>query len=370
MSDVFFKWDQDFNTGNSIIDLQHITLVDMINDLLKLSVNNESISLDKVDKIGVKLSNYVEEHFSTEENLMKSHLIDQRHVKEHERLHREFINEISKHFNDTFQLQNHKNINEIVEYLIRWLAYHILNTDQSLVRQIEYIIEKGTTPTEAFEMEKETIELSTEPLLKALKVLYVLVSKKNKEIEQKNKELEEKVQQRTSELLAANEKLSQMLLHDHLTGLCNRRFVMLEIQKLLLNWERYKVPFSVLFLDIDKFKAINDNYGHENGDKVLIWFANFLKRSIRKTDIACRLGGDEFVIICTHTDKVGAKAIGEKLNIKCFKECRNELEFWEPSISIGIATIDDSIKSPSELIKIADLAMYRSKADGGGKTSL
>ena len=301
---------------------------------------------------------------------MRKYLIDHRHTEEHKQYHKDFIEEVNNQFCSPKKLLDAKKINDVVEYLIRWLAYHILNTDKSLIRQIAYITEEGMTPSDAFDEEEQISELSTEPLLKALKVLYLLVSKKNREIEQKNIELEEKVKLRTTELSEANEKLSQMLFQDVLTGLPNRRYVMEEIQKLIYNWERYQVPFSILFIDVDKFKAVNDNYGHENGDQVLKWIADFLNNNVRKTDIACRLGGDEFIVICSNTDEYGALEVGKKLNTLCNNSDVQNFKFWKPSLSIGISSISDIVTSPSELLKQADEAMYISKTKGGGITSL
>ena len=122
------------------------------------------------------------------------------------------------------------------------------------------------------------VESNTEPLLKALKALYNLVSEKNKELEQKNKELEEKVINRTKELTDANTKLEKLSLVDELTGLYNRRFVIMEIEKQIYNWNRYKVHFSLIYVDADKFKGVNDNFGHEKGDFVLKWVADFFKK--------------------------------------------------------------------------------------------
>ena len=369
MSRDFFKWDNDFNTGNNIIDYQHFGLVEIINELLELSLHNNLVELDKIINISTRLSLYVNEHFSTEENLMDKYLVDERHVKEHKQSHSDFKKELAHQFSDPEKLLNSKQLNYVLEYLIRWLVYHILNTDKNLVRQISYITEDRLSPFESFEKEERINELSTEPLLKALKFLYTLVLKKSREIESKNIELEEKVRLRTAELSKANEKLSQMLFQDVLTGLPNRRYVMDELEKLINNWKRYNVPFSILFIDVDKFKFVNDTYGHENGDKLLKWISVFLNKHIRNTDVACRLGGDEFVIICSNTDKNGAITLGQKLNKLCTENPMQQFKFWKPSLSIGVASISKNITSPSELLKKADESMYLSKSKGGGITS-
>jgi len=369
MPNSFFKWDNDFITGNNIVDLQHFKLVELINNLLELSTSNTPINPKTVEDICKSISQYTSDHFLTEEKLMKKYNIDQRHLNEHVKFHRDFTKDISTHLSNTNKLQNHDNISILLEYLIRWLAYHILNVDKSLIRQINHISYDKMTPTEAFEAEEHNIESSTEPLLKALKVLYLLVSKKNREIEKRNIELEEKVKLRTAELLEANKKLSQMLFQDTLTGLPNRRYVMEHIQRLILKWQKDGIPFSILFVDVDNFKTVNDKYGHNEGDSVLKWISTFLKSNVSKTDIVCRLSGDEFIVICPKTDQKNAIALGKKLNQLC-NEHKQWLEYWKPSFSIGISTIASNITNPSELLKSADAAMYISKSNGGGMSSI
>lgn len=243
--------------------------------------------------------------------------------------------------------------------------------DKSAVRQMNYISEDGVSPLAAYEKEESLVEISTEPLLKALKALFYIVSEKNKQLEQKNIELEEKVKERTSELEKLNLVLSELSLKDELTGLANRRYAVLEIDKLINNWKLYGTVFSILFIDVDKFKAVNDNYGHEHGDQVLKWIADFLEKNIRKTDVLCRLGGDEFIVICIHCNKECSMELTRKINDSSKVLTENEkLSFWEPSFSIGVAEIDESIENSSDILTNADVAMYNSKKSGGGECSL
>ena len=370
MPSSLFKWDEAFNTGNQIIDAQHYVLVEMINKLLEISLDSRLITSNNIDDISKQLSDYVIEHFETEETLMEVCSIDHRHVEDHIQSHKEFIEEIRARFKNPAQLLNPLKLNDIAEYLIRWLVYHILITDKNLIRQVNLINLEGISPALAFEKEEKTPDTATESFLKALKVLYELVYTKNREIERKNFELEKKVKQRTTELMEANKKLNQLILLDVLTGLPNKRFVMDEIKKMIHHWKRYKQVFSILFIDVDKFKSVNDNHGHEQGDIVLKWIATFLKDSIRITDIACRLGGDEFIIICSNTDESGALTLGDKLNTLRREKYEGSIEVWQPSLSIGIATMNDAINSPSEILNSADTAMYISKTQGGGIATL
>lgn len=371
MSNSYFEWSKDFETGNKLIDEQHYSLVELINELIKVDLDKDSDVLKKIEEINQKLLNYILEHFLSEENLMEKYSVDDRHVKEHKMMHQEFSNKIKQNCSDFIWFSDKEKITDIIEYLIRWLAYHILNADKSLFRQIEYIDKGGCSPSEAYEKEIQIIECATEPLLKALKALYYLVSEKNKELESKNIELEETVKTRTKELIEINEKLEQISLIDELTGLQNRRFFITEIDRLMYNWERYQEPFSLIYLDADKFKLVNDKFGHEKGDIVLKWISKFLKANIRKSNIACRLGGDEFVIICEHCTIHDATHIGENLISKYKKEMDGEIsEFWKPSFSIGIVSIDNTMKTAEDMLKKADSAMYFSKKNGGNKLSI
>lgn len=369
VEDKYFNWNEDFMTGNEMIDKEHYMLVEFINELLQASLNFENVNLDNISSLKDKLADYVNVHFTHEESLMKSKSIDTQFVEEHIVLHKEFIKKVDYFFSDVNNYNDEQKLGNVAEYLIRWLAYHILNTDKSLVRQLENIEIKGLSPEKAYNLEQQMVESSTEPLLKALRVLYRLVTSKNKEIEKKNEELEERVIERTKELQEANHKLKEMSIHDELTGLPNRRFVMDEIEKHIYEWKRYKVPFTLLFIDLDKFKVVNDIYGHKSGDRVLIWLGEYLKSHIRLNDIACRLGGDEFVIVCAHTNEEEGLAIANKINQISELKPLEGIETWQPSVSIGISTISDEIATSSMILQQADKAMYIAKSNGGGSVN-
>lgn len=359
MSSGYFQWDKDFLTGVETVDSQHYGLVEMINELLKLSFLNEKIEHDIILDLENKLMHYVAIHFKTENDLMKQYGIDERHVRKHQLLHDDFIKTVTRYFDDKSALVDPNKLSEIIEYLVRWLAYHILNTDKSMARQIKYISEEGLSPEAAYDQDEKITDATAEPLLKALRALFFLIS-------QKNKELEEKVAQRTQELQKAIHLLEYQSINDELTGLPNRRFVMNELDRLKYNFERYNVVFSILFIDLNKFKIVNDTYGHEYGDAVLQWMAKFLKENTRKSDTPCRLGGDEFVVLCPHSDGEQAFSLASKF-IELIQSMTSDekLSFWEPSFSIGVAQFDASIKETGEILSKADAAMYESKKHGG-----
>lgn len=371
MRKTYFQWDSYLKTGMKSIDDQHKGLVEIINETLQMCFNNQEISELKIKEIYSKLTLYVTEHFENEENLMNFYKIDIRHKDLHYEAHMDFKNNVSLLFSDISLLTDVDKFGEVIEFLIRWLAYHILSMDKSLVRQIDLIKKENISQQNAYEKEQQLVESSSEPLLHALKSLFYLVSEKNKELTKINSELEEKVKQRTESLLKANEKLEQLSVRDELTGLFNRRYAMYEIEQMIANYKRYNETFSLLYIDLDKFKSVNDNYGHEFGDRVLIWIAKYLESSVRKTDIVCRLGGDEFLIICGFSSKEDALNLGNKLN-KEFENYSNDeiFKYWKPSLSIGVAEIDCACKTVTDILKNADEAMYKAKIQGGGRASL
>lgn len=157
------------------------------------------------------------------------------------------------------------------------------------------------------------------------------------------------------------EKLGYLATHDLLTGTFKREAFMDIAEGVLRLSRRYKKTFSVLYLDFDNFKEINDLRGHDVGDEALIKSSEKIQNSIRESDLFARFGGDEFVILLPETGKTGAIKFAEKLR-KLFEEPieisgkRLKLEF-----SIGISTYPDDGENLKELIRIADKRMYEDK---------
>ena len=135
MMKTFFQWDNELATGFKDIDTQHQGLIEVINEAIQLCLSNEKISEQGIENIYVKLAKYVDEHFRSEEELMSKMSIDSKHMNEHIRTHLEFREKVKQYFSDLKSLDAPEQLGTVVEYLIRWLAYHILNMDKSLVRQ-------------------------------------------------------------------------------------------------------------------------------------------------------------------------------------------------------------------------------------------
>ena len=149
---------------------------------------------------------------------------------------------------------------------------------------------------------------------------------------------------------------------DELTKIYNRKKILEELEKSLEKLKKENIPFSVLMLDIDRFKNINDTYGHQYGDEVLREFSRVISKNIRGTDIFGRLGGEEFLVILNGTNIRNAYKVAEKLRKEVEKGLRNIFQ-KNITVSIGVteAKKDDTTES---IIKRADLALYKAKSKG------
>lgn len=162
--------------------------------------------------------------------------------------------------------------------------------------------------------------------------------------------------------------LEEMAFKDPLTGLPNRALFVDRLDRELKSAERYKTTSALLFLDLDKFKEINDTHGHDAGDDLLVEVANRLRNSVRKSDTVARLAGDEFVIIVAHIQSAddAISAANKVLNSLKIPVVIDD-ELMTVGISIGIAMIPDDGDNQIDIMKAADLAMYAAKRDGRGR---
>ncbi len=177
--------------------------------------------------------------------------------------------------------------------------------------------------------------------------------------------LEERVQRRTQQLQMANIRLEELATTDPLTGIANRRKMTEEIAAELERARRFGHPLSVLMVDIDFFKRINDTYGHDTGDGAIVALARLLAGSLRAIDTAARFGGEEFVVLMPETDETVAAVAAERLRtaaaaLRVPAEDGTDVTL---TISIGLASAarDDT---PSALLMRADKALYRAKQEG------
>ena len=161
-------------------------------------------------------------------------------------------------------------------------------------------------------------------------------------------------------------RIEQAAREDALTGLPNRRQFNEIAEQLFASYRRYKRPASVLLMDIDRFKSVNDQYGHAGGDAVLAHFAKLLDGKRRESDVVARIGGEEFALLLPETDIEGAAAAAEHVR-RAVAESRVELPGEQPfevTVSIGAAGFSEGDTSFTHVIRRADLALYAAKSEG------
>lgn len=165
--------------------------------------------------------------------------------------------------------------------------------------------------------------------------------------------------------VSMRKKLEELAFTDDLTELANRRACFKKMVSEYHRHERYGNALSIMIIDIDYFKKVNDNYGHDNGDRVLKIVAKLLKNSCRNNDIAGRLGGEEFIILLPETALENAHLLAERVRLSCAETPFTELnERLRITISIGVAQANAQDSCAKDMLKRADIALYTAKDSG------
>ena len=167
-------------------------------------------------------------------------------------------------------------------------------------------------------------------------------------------------------------RLSHLASTDPLTGVSNRRMLEVDLKKHGKLAKRYNKKLSLIMIDIDNFKGVNDTYGHPAGDEVLRRLALLILRNIRETDTLYRYGGEEFAVLCPETDKEGAFELAERIREAVRREKftvgRNRVVHI--TVSLGVASFPEDTRDPEDLLAVADLSLYKAKTEGRNRTSL
>jgi two-component system cell cycle response regulator len=159
----------------------------------------------------------------------------------------------------------------------------------------------------------------------------------------------------------------EMAITDGLTGLYNRRYLERHLATLVAHALARGKPLSLLALDIDYFKSVNDGFGHAAGDDVLREFARRIRKAVRNIDLACRLGGEEFVVAMPDTDAALSLLVGERLRQKIASDpfvIPGSGQKLTVTVSIGVSSLQSAEDTPEALLKRADDALYQAKRDG------
>jgi diguanylate cyclase (GGDEF)-like protein len=168
-----------------------------------------------------------------------------------------------------------------------------------------------------------------------------------------------------SELAMSNRRLEQVALTDLLTGLPNRRAGMEALSQVWSAACRSGEPVSLMIIDVDFFKKINDRYGHAFGDKMLVLIGTTLKKAVRNNDMACRLGGEEFLVICPNSDLRATVIAADRLR-QAIKALEVSVlgETLDLTVSIGVAHKELATPDTDALMLNADKALYAAKSTG------
>lgn len=260
------------------------------------------------------------------------------------------------------------------------ISYRLISsilTNLEFLRVGAYRVAKGDFSERIPEQGKDELALVIQTFNSMSEELQVALRKHvehREQIEALNQDLEKRVVIRTAELAEAleeakkaNAAVAYMADHDTLTGLLSRRRFQEEYER----WGKYALrherPMALMFIDLDKFKAINDTYGHLGGDTYLTAVADTLKKTLRSTDYVCRWGGDEFAVLLPEATAAAACEVADKLTRSLN---RTQIGIADQSLyasaSIGIASLPEHTVDINELSAFSDAAMYEAKNAGRG----
>jgi diguanylate cyclase (GGDEF)-like protein/PAS domain S-box-containing protein len=171
-----------------------------------------------------------------------------------------------------------------------------------------------------------------------------------------------------TDLKAAQSQMLHAATHDYLTGLPNRLLLYDRLEQALARYRRYGQPVALLFLDLDRFKPVNDEMGHQVGDAVLVEVADRIHEVVRETDTAARVGGDEFAVLVEGIGDLDAlRTIASRLRDSISAPVRLPGVTAQVGVSVGLVVVDDDSADVDALMALADAAMYRAKASGRGE---
>ena len=170
--------------------------------------------------------------------------------------------------------------------------------------------------------------------------------------------------------------LEQETITDSLTGIYNRRYFERRLHQEIARAMRYDLPLCLLLLDIDRFKAVNDELGHPTGDFVLASVSKLVLNSTRVSDVVARYGGDEIAVIAANTGSPDGLRLAERIRLSIeplnleSPHLRSKISGIRPTVSIGLAAIGGDVKNLEDLLGLADKALYQAKSDGRNRVIL
>jgi len=235
------------------------------------------------------------------------------------------------------------------------------NSQEKANEMIQLALERGKCSFEWVHKKKNGNEFISHVTLDAIILSGKEVVRATIQDISEQKMLERLVKERTYELEIKTRTLKTLAFTDSLTQLYNRNRIDESLTQEVIRYERYKSVFSVILLDIDHFKQVNDNYGHPVGDQVLVDVSRLLKLYSREVDIVGRWGGEEFLIVMPETNLYDAKTQAESLRVHI--QSHDFLEVSSVTASFGVAAIRKD-ECNNKLVARADVALYKAKNKG------
>ena len=363
-----FPWNENLDTGIAIIDEQHKQLVLLLNQLAAALTRD---NLLEINDIFAELTQYAEFHFATEEQIWIEYLGNDSWLSSHQLSHSSFLPkalELSASGTNRSQAQV---IENFILFLIRWLAFHILDSDKRMAIFIQHRNE-GLSFDEAKIASEKKMSGSIRVVIETVMRMYDSLSSRTLDLmreSHKRLAIEKELQKTNKQLLKANLKLESLAITDHLTNLFNRRHFKIVFTQELKRAKRDKIPLALLILDIDHFKKINDQFGHSIGDQVLIQVGQKLKEIChRPGDFLFRFGGEEFCILAANLDQQGTVEFAEIIrkeieNLRIPNHHTNTQQYLTASIGC-VTQIPGKTDTIDSFISAADSRLYQAKELG------
>lgn len=361
---IVFPWNKNFETGIEEIDEQHKMLVALLNKLANTLVHDDPVEVNQVFQ---ELSDYASYHFNREEKVWDEHFnFEDSWFVSHTLSHASFLPNILEMKENSSSERWQETTESILRFLIRWLAFHILDEDKKMAFVIQGI-KDGLEYDEARLKADRQMSGSVRVLIDTVLQMYENLSSHALDlIRERHKRV--KVE---NELRQVNRKLEKLSITDDLTGLFNRRHFHELVPAEFRRAVREKLKISFISIDLDYFKKLNDQLGHLKGDDALVRVGLEISELCKRSgDFAFRMGGEELlVVISGSASDSDIKAFAEKIRhsieqITIEGDCGEELS-CTLSASIGVySKVPDVDDDYIHYLDKADKELYRAKEQG------
>jgi diguanylate cyclase (GGDEF)-like protein/hemerythrin-like metal-binding protein len=363
-----FPWNKNFETGIATIDEQHKVLISLLNELAGTLAHDDQLEINRVFD---ELAEYANFHFETEEAIWVEYFGDDSWLSSHQLTHSSFLPKVVELKEQNTNKPLIEIIESIVKFLIRWLAFHIIDSDKRLAFVV-HNMEKGLSFEEAKIASDKKMSGSIRVLIETVMAMYDGLSSRTLDLMRERHErrkVEEELHEANTQLREVNIKLEELAITDQLTGLFNRRHFNNIFKQELKRANRENTYLSLIIMDIDFFKKLNDNYGHSKGDRVLVQLGQkLINLCQRPGDYAFRLGGEEFGVLAANLEPQGTVEFAEILR-KGIEALGIPHEYSDAAkiltVSIGsITMMPDETDTIDDYMSIADARLYKAKKLG------